>query len=156
MPFDGYEGHKKESHAHGFRLLKRGDPDGRFWCPAMSDAPLVHAPCGYAELAAAIKRRVDVPVIGVGRIEPEEADALIREGKLDFVAMARKLLADPELPVKLRAGRPRDVRPCIYCYTCVGQIFLNQSSCCVVNPASGREAELEIRPSESPRTPPGE
>lgn len=40
MPFDGYEGHKKESHANGFRLLKRGDPDGGFWCPAMSDAPL--------------------------------------------------------------------------------------------------------------------
>ena len=41
MPFaDGYEGHKKESHANGFRLLKRGDPEGRYWCPAMSDAPL--------------------------------------------------------------------------------------------------------------------
>jgi alpha-L-fucosidase len=40
MPFDGYEGHKKVSHAKGFRLLKHGDPEGRFWCPAMSDAPL--------------------------------------------------------------------------------------------------------------------
>lgn len=40
MPFDGYEGQREESHANGFRLLKRGDPDGRFWCPAMSDAPL--------------------------------------------------------------------------------------------------------------------
>jgi alpha-L-fucosidase len=40
MPFDGYEGHKSESHANGFRLLKFGDPEGMFWCPAMSDAPL--------------------------------------------------------------------------------------------------------------------
>jgi len=40
MPFDGYEGHKKESHANGFRLLKYGDPEGKVWCPAMSDAPL--------------------------------------------------------------------------------------------------------------------
>ena len=40
MPFDGYEGHKRESHANGFRLLKFGDPDGKVWCPAMSDAPL--------------------------------------------------------------------------------------------------------------------
>lgn len=41
MPFeDGYEGHKKQSHANGFRLLKYGDPEGKYWCPAMSDAPL--------------------------------------------------------------------------------------------------------------------
>ncbi|MCK4872938.1 MAG: alpha-L-fucosidase [Phycisphaerales bacterium] len=40
MPFDGYEGHKKVSHANGFRLLKIGDPEGQVWCPAMSDAPL--------------------------------------------------------------------------------------------------------------------
>ena len=40
MPFDGFAGHKKESNANGFRLLKFGDPDGKVWCPAMSDAPL--------------------------------------------------------------------------------------------------------------------
>ncbi|MEN8128550.1 MAG: alpha-L-fucosidase, partial [Planctomycetota bacterium] len=41
LPFaDGYEGHKKESHAKGFHLLKHGDPDAKYWCPAMSDAPL--------------------------------------------------------------------------------------------------------------------
>lgn len=40
MPFDGYMKHRKIAYANGFRLLKHGDPDGRFWCPAMSDAPL--------------------------------------------------------------------------------------------------------------------
>ncbi len=40
MPFDGFAGHKRESNANGFRLLKFGDPDGKVWCPAMSDAPL--------------------------------------------------------------------------------------------------------------------
>lgn len=40
MPFDGFAGRKKESNANGFRLLKFGDPDGKVWCPAMSDAPL--------------------------------------------------------------------------------------------------------------------
>jgi len=118
---------------------------------AFTDAPLVHEPGGYVELAAAIKRRVGIPVIAVGRIEPEQADALVRDGHADFVAMARKLLADPELPRKLKAGRPRDVRPCIYCYTCVGNIFLNRASACAVNPASGREAELPIEPTSQPR-----
>jgi 2,4-dienoyl-CoA reductase (NADPH2) len=118
---------------------------------AFTDAPLVHQPCGYLPLAEGIKRRVRVPVIAVGRIEPEEAEAILREGKADFIAMGRKLLADPELPAKLAAGRPESVRPCIYCYTCVGRIFLNQSSSCAVNPASGREAELETLPAKSPR-----
>jgi 2,4-dienoyl-CoA reductase (NADPH2) len=87
---------------------------------------------------------VGIPVIAVGRIEPGEGNALIADGRADFIAMARKLLADPELPNKLREGRPEDVRPCIYCYTCVGNIFLNAATCCAVNPATGREDEFPI------------
>jgi 2,4-dienoyl-CoA reductase (NADPH2) len=118
---------------------------------AFTDAPLVHQPCGYVPLAAGIKKRVRIPVIAVGRIEPEEAEAILAEGKADFIAMGRKLLADPELPAKLGEGRREDIRPCIYCYTCVGKIFLNQRNCCAVNPATGREAEFEIEPVEPPR-----
>ncbi len=115
---------------------------------AFTDAPLVHEPCGYVALAEGIKRRVKVPVIAVGRIEPAQADDIIGSGKADFIAMGRKLLADPELPNKLTAGRPEDVRPCIYCYRCVGNIYLNRSVSCAVNPATGRETEFEIRPAE--------
>ena len=113
---------------------------------AFTDAPLVHERCGYVSLAEGIKRRVSIPVIAVGRIEPEEADELIAAGKADFVAMGRKLLADPELPGKLAAGRSEDIRPCIYCYRCVSNIFLNRRVSCAVNPATGREAEFEIIP----------
>jgi len=118
---------------------------------AFTDAPLVHQEAGYADFAAGIKRAVGVPVIAVGRIEPAVGSQLIADGKADFIAMGRKLLADPELPKKLSQGRAQDVRPCIYCYTCVGEIFLNRPSRCAVNPASGREAEFEIRPAPSPR-----
>jgi 2,4-dienoyl-CoA reductase-like NADH-dependent reductase (Old Yellow Enzyme family)/NADPH-dependent glutamate synthase beta subunit-like oxidoreductase len=113
---------------------------------AFTDAPLVHERCGYVALAEGIKRRIGVPVIAVGRIEPEDAEELIAAGKADFVAMGRKLLADPELPTKLAAGRSEDVRPCIYCYRCVGNIFVNRRVSCAVNPATGREAEFEIVP----------
>jgi 2,4-dienoyl-CoA reductase (NADPH2) len=65
--------------------------------------------------------------------------------------MARGLLADPALPRKLAEGRPEDVRPCIYCYTCVGRIFLNESVACAVNPAAGRDAEFETVPAKRPR-----
>jgi len=103
-----------------------------------------HAPAGLLEFAAAIKKSVRIPVIAVGRLEPEVADAALADGKADFVAMGRKLLADPELPNKLRAKRPERVRPCLYHYDCIGQIFLREPVRCWVNPATGREREHEL------------
>ena len=44
---------------------------------------------------------MDIPIIGVGRIETKDAENYIEENKFDFIAMGRKLLADPELPNKL-------------------------------------------------------
>ena len=99
-----------------------------------TEAPIVHREAGFAGFAAGIKARVAVPVIVAGRIEPEVGDRLVREGKADVIAMGRKLLADPELPVKLSAGRPEDVRPCIYCYVCVAQPFFDRRVKCAVNP----------------------
>lgn len=103
--------------------------------------PIVHAESGFADFAAAIKARVDVPVIAVGRIEPEAGDRLIAEGKADLISMGRKLLADPELPAKLTAQRPQDVRPCVYCYVCVAQPFFDKRVRCAVNPVTGLESE---------------
>jgi 2,4-dienoyl-CoA reductase (NADPH2) len=121
---------------------------------AFTDAPLVHREAGYVEYAAAIKRRVGVPVIAVGRIEFELADRLIAEGRADLISMARKHLADPELARKLTAGRPQDVRPCIYCYVCVAQAFFDRRVRCAVNPVTANEidlAELERTPAATPR-----
>ena len=42
-----------------------------------------------------------VPVITFGRFEPDEAERVLADGRADFVAMGRKLLADPDLPDKL-------------------------------------------------------
>jgi len=75
----------------------------------------------------------------------------VAEGQADFVAMARQLLADPELPNKLTQSRREDIRPCIHCYTCVGQIFINEVVKCAANPACAREAEFEITPAAKPK-----
>ncbi len=109
------------------------------------DAPLPHALGAYVDFAAAMKRSVGVPVIAVGRIEPELGDRLIREGKADLISFGRKLLADPELPNKLAAGRADSVRPCVYCYTCVAQAFFDRAVRCAVNPEAGREVERSAR-----------
>ena len=51
--------------------------------------------------AEAVKKAVNVPVIGVGGIkEPMFADNLVREGKVDLVAIGRALLHDNEWPQK--------------------------------------------------------
>jgi 2,4-dienoyl-CoA reductase (NADPH2) len=117
--------------------------------PTDSYAPHVVGPLsGYAARA---KERVDVPVITFGRFEPDEAERVLVEGKADFVAMGRKLLADPDLPNKLAAGRADDVRPCIYQYRCIGNIYVSEPLRCVANPAAGREHDMELAPAGSPR-----
>jgi 2,4-dienoyl-CoA reductase-like NADH-dependent reductase (Old Yellow Enzyme family)/NADPH-dependent 2,4-dienoyl-CoA reductase/sulfur reductase-like enzyme len=89
--------------------------------------------------ALAIKQVVSIPVIASGRVEPEHADREIAAGHFDFLAMGRKLLADPELPRKLSEGREEEIRPCVYCYTCVSKIYTLESTCCAVNPELGIE-----------------
>ncbi len=72
-------------------------------------------------LAAAIKKVVSVPTFVAGKIShPAFADDLIAQGKADFVALGRPLLADPQWPNKAREGRVEDIRRCIYCTMCSG------------------------------------
>lgn len=107
---------------------------------------------GFVANATAIKAAVSIPVICPGRIEPEDADRFIAQGKLDFVTMGRKLLADPELPNKLGAGAPDTVRPCVYCYTCISSIFNSSHIVCAVNPLTGFETERQPLPASKPKT----
>ncbi len=116
-----------------------------------TEAHATHTPGRFVEHARAIKRKVGIPVIAVGRIEPDHAEALLADGGADFVAMGRKLIADPELPNKLAAGTPEEVRPCMYHYRCISQIFASSSVRCAVNALAGREALLQLTPAENPR-----
>jgi 2,4-dienoyl-CoA reductase-like NADH-dependent reductase (Old Yellow Enzyme family) len=55
---------------------------------------------GYqVPFARQVKAGVDIPVIAVGLItEPEQADAIVRAGEADAVALARAMLYDPRWP----------------------------------------------------------
>ena len=111
-----------------------------------SEAHTTHTPGRFVPFAAAIKRAVKIPVITAGRLEPDVADRLIRDGEIDFITMGRKLLADPELPNKLKAGRADAVRPCIYCYTCISRIFVGDHVRCAVNALTAHEIDRAITP----------
>jgi 2,4-dienoyl-CoA reductase-like NADH-dependent reductase (Old Yellow Enzyme family)/thioredoxin reductase len=110
-------------------------------------------PAVIADLAEGVKKAVSLPVIAVGRITPEAAESLLREGKADLVAMGKALLADPELPNKVRAGKLEDIRPCIVCMGCRDDVYYPHvlGIRCSVNPCLGQERESAIRQAGRPK-----
>lgn len=104
-----------------------------------SGSNIPHEPEMNIPAAIAIKGEVSIPIIASGRVEPDRGEQRFQEGAFDFLAMGRKVLADPHLPNKLAAGRPQDVRPCIYCYTCVSTAYVRQQVRCAVRSETGFE-----------------
>ena len=110
---------------------------------AFTEAPLVHEPGGFLNFVKMAKRELTIPIIAVGRIELDVAEKGLRNNEFDFLAMGRKILADPDLPNKIISGRDQLIRPCIYCYVCVSQIFINKPMMCAVNSQLGNEHRNE-------------
>jgi 2,4-dienoyl-CoA reductase-like NADH-dependent reductase (Old Yellow Enzyme family) len=84
--------------------------------PPLSSHPDAAQPMGcFADLAAAIRAAVEVPVIAVGKIGTREvAESILREGKADLVALGRPLIADPDWPRKLAEGRDDEIVGCLW------------------------------------------
>jgi 2,4-dienoyl-CoA reductase (NADPH2) len=70
--------------------------------------------------AAGIKSVVKIPVTVVAKLDANIGERILREGKVDFVAMTRRLLADPDYPRKIAEGRLDDIQPCTGCENCLG------------------------------------
>lgn len=70
----------------------------------------------FVHLAEAIKKKVSVPVIGVGRINtPEVAEDILAKGRVDLVGIGRQLIADPFWPKKVLEGRAGEITACDSC-----------------------------------------
>lgn len=103
-------------------------------------------------LAEAVKKVVKIPVIAVGRIDPQTGEGVLQAGRADFVAMGRGLIADPELPNKAASGRLKEVVPCIACNHCMECVTeWDEPVHCAVNAAAGRESEFQITPAPQPK-----
>lgn len=90
--------------------------------------------------AAEVKRNVTIPVTVVGAImSPDEAESIIAEGKADFVAMGRPLIADPFWPQKAKEGRDEDIVPCLRCQYCYHISTERKNVGCSVNPRYRRQ-----------------
>jgi len=125
----------------------------------------------HVERAANVKKMTNIPVTVVGGINsPEFAERVIAEGKVDFVSLARQLLADPEFPNKAGAGREDEIIRCVRCYHCYpgmpeipgddramlvpkhdeaqsnnqGGIVVGE---CAINPMAGNDLKIDAMPS---------
>lgn len=100
-------------------------------------------PVPGAEAAAAVSAAVDVPVLLAGRIlDGERAEELLASGTVDLVGMTRAVIADPDLPRKLRSGER--IRPCIGINQgCIGRLYSGFPVVCSVNPAI-RDPQLDV------------
>jgi len=106
----------------------------------------------FVPLAEAIKSRVKVSVIAVGRFRtPQVAEEVLAQGKADLIAIGRQLIADPYWPEKATTGGAEDIRPCISCNVCFGNVFGGSSLRCSVNAMAGREAELTVESASRPK-----
>ena len=119
---------------------------------ALTSSYLPHEPAKLVPNAARMKASVSIPVITVGRIDPDLADKAIAEGKFDFMAMGRKQLADPDFSRHLGSGGKPAVRPCIYCYTCFSQAMMASPLRCSVNGDLGFESKNLLAPTTQPKT----
>ena len=108
--------------------------------------PSAHPPGFLVPLAHGIKKKVNVPVIAIGRITPEIGERVLQEGRADLVAMGRALIADPMLPQKLAAGQSENINPCIACLECRDRVLTGIGIGCTVNAAAGKEREFVVIP----------
>lgn len=98
-----------------------------------------------AKVKAAVKKSL-VSVVG-GINDPDFMENALAEGKVDFVAVGRQFIADPNWPNKARKGKADEIIRCIRCETCISAGFIPHVPFssgvlrCSVNPTWGREYE---------------
>ena len=93
--------------------------------------------------AAEIKKHVSTPIATIGGLsDPDQLEEIIASGKADVVEMARGLICDPDLPIKCRTGRDKEVRRCLRCFRCVMEEYDHGRLFCAINPESGKDREL--------------
>jgi dimethylglycine catabolism A len=89
-------------------------------------SPLYWFPDGtHVYLAEGVKKTLreaglPTPVVTAGKIRtPKLAEAVLEEGKADFIGLCRALLCDPDWPMKAKEGRAKDIVMCTACNWCL-------------------------------------
>ena len=110
----------------------------KYWSPNMYMPQMINVKYA-AELKKILKCKITA-VAGIANLD--NAEMILKEGWADFVAMARPLMADPDMVRKYAFNRPEERRPCIQCGYCGQRMMAERTTACAVNPKLGREDEL--------------
>lgn len=78
-------------------------------------------------LAAELRKAVSLPIIYLGGITDRASIELAMREGFDFVAMARALLREPDLPLRMEAD-PSTISRCVHCNLCMPTIY-SQTRC---------------------------
>ena len=100
----------------------------------------------FVYLAQAVKKAVDVKVVASNRLNDIKlAERLLLNGQADMISIARGLIADPELPLKVSESRIGEIRRCIACNQgCMDHTFGMGIVECLVNAQAGHECEIDV------------
>jgi 2,4-dienoyl-CoA reductase (NADPH2) len=83
-----------------------------------------------AEYSKKIKEQVTIPVLNTGGYQDGRLiRKVISEGYCDAVAIARPLIANPDLPKVLAQGKDLPDRPCTFCNRCLVNAIANPLGC---------------------------
>lgn len=111
--------------------------------------PMVFPEAYHVPLAAAIKKKVRIPVIAVGRLgTPAVAERVLDEGQADLIAAGRAFLCDPYWPLKAARGEKDRIRPCVACNHCLWRLFQQEELTCFQNALLGNEEKYRMDPVE--------
>lgn len=93
--------------------------------------------------ARAYRDALELPIIYSGLVaSSKRAAEIIASGDADMVGMARAHVADPDLLVKSKAGRPELIRPCVGANDCINRRYVDGLAFgCAVNPHSADELD---------------
>lgn len=101
----------------------------------------------FVGLSQMMKEAVKIPVSANVRInDPILAEKILKEGKADFIDMARALIADPDLPIKAKKSQVEDILMCTGCSSCWDTIAKGEPLICSINPLVGQEGKIHISP----------
>lgn len=93
------------------------------------------------EWASEIRKEVSIPVIVAGRMgDPGLINRALKDNLVDGIALGRPLVADPDLPLKMKQGKSDRIIQCGACLQgCLVKVKSGVGLSCIVNPEVGRE-----------------
>lgn len=142
-------------HRPGEPLYPYTGYSGERCMPGRQYPPAANLPTAAAIKAFVAGHGLSTPVVATGKIHtPELAEGILNDGKADLIGMARPLLADPDWPRKVQAGRFDRVVRCCYANVCKAKDERFQTVTCFLWPRGSINApeSADAQPPQWPQS----